>query len=221
MFSSSLLKAQPSADAAAFGYSVVDKGAHHRVWSRSFWLTNQAGQALSFTNSFHELASGMHRWENGDWVEANPVIVAVSNGAVAMGAQHAAYFAANLNTRGSVRIRTPEGVWLKSHVLGLAYHDRNLRTNVLIAQLKDSFGLIVGSNKVVYGWDFYCGDTYLIAGECRVGSAYFEPGAILKFDSGGSLYVDGAFSYDGDYECSGNGCTSRRHVPIATQDHDW
>jgi len=54
--------------------------------------------------------------------------------------------------RGAVRIGTPGGQVIKTHLLGLAYQDTQSGTNVLIAEPQDSGAQIVGSNKVFYSF---------------------------------------------------------------------
>ena len=139
-----------AANPAVPGYIAIERGPHHTVWSRIVADTNSNGSVFLRTSSFTELGNGLNHLENSEWTESEPQIVVTTNGAVGMGAQHTVAFAANLNTRGAIQVRTPEGGWLKSHVLGIAYYDSNLKTNVLIGQIKDSIGEVVSTNQVIY-----------------------------------------------------------------------
>ncbi len=140
----------PHVKAEGGPYSIVERGQHHRVWSRVVRQTNELGQVVLRTNSFTELATGLHRWVNEQWVESMPEFVKTNNGVIARGAGHEARFAGNPNTPVAAQVRMPDGQWLKSHIIGLAYHDTVSGSNVLIAELKDSTAQVIGSNQIVY-----------------------------------------------------------------------
>jgi hypothetical protein len=132
------------------GYSVTATGAHHRVWSRLSFVTNDSGAVSFRTNTFVQLATGLNRWTTNGWVESRPELVDTPNGIVARGAQHGALFAENINSPGSVQIKMSDGQWFKGHPLALAYRDSSTGSNVYFAKVQDSFGQIVGSNRVVF-----------------------------------------------------------------------
>ena len=72
----------------------------------------------------------------------------MSNGtAAATQGQHQAYFPGDIY-QGEIRLVTPDGKTLRSRPLGLSYFDGN--NSVLIAELKDSTGWLVGSNQIIY-----------------------------------------------------------------------
>lgn len=135
--------------ASESGYVVVELGQHHRVWSRVVSYTNEVGQVLWRTNSFTELSTGLHRSVNGRWVESTPQLVITNNEVIGRGAGHDLRLAGNLNSRGAVQVRLPDGQWLKSHILGLAYHDTASGSNVLIAELKDSTAQVTSNQTQV------------------------------------------------------------------------
>jgi len=147
--------AQPQAansrsETAPDGYTVTEQRQHHRVWSKVTSQTNELGQITLRTNQFTELATGLNRLQNGQYVSSTPEIVIDGNRALARGAGHEAIFAGNVNSRNAIQIKTPEGAWLKGRIFGIAYHDVASGTNILIAELKNSAGELVGSNKVRY-----------------------------------------------------------------------
>lgn len=92
----------------------------------------------------------MHYFEKGQWSETKEEIEIVENRAVATKGPHKVSFAANINSPVSVEVLTPDNTRLKIRPLGLAYYDFHTVTNILIAELKDSEGLVVGANQVVY-----------------------------------------------------------------------
>src|SRR5437763_16067976 len=54
------------------GYSITEKGPHERTWQRVRELVDKNGFSQTVTNSYVEMASGMHVWskEKQDWLEA-------------------------------------------------------------------------------------------------------------------------------------------------------
>ena len=85
---------------------------------------------------------------NGQWVASREEIDILSNGtAAATNGQHQAYFPGDIY-QGQIELVTPDGQQLHSRPLGLSYFDGN--NSVLIAELKDSTGGLVGCNQVIY-----------------------------------------------------------------------
>ena len=72
------------------------------------------------------------------------------DGAAATNAAHQVYFAANVNTAPAIRLITSDGKRLSSRIFGLSYFDAATGKAVLLAEIKDSIGLLLGSNRVVY-----------------------------------------------------------------------
>ena len=138
--------------AAGADYSVVERGPHHRVWQRATPSTVALGRAAYTTNSYIELASGMHYQDpkTGQWLESQEVIEGFPGGAVARQGQHRVIFANDLATAGAIDMQTPDGKRLTSHVLGLSYFDASTGTNVLIAEITNCQGVIQAPNQVIY-----------------------------------------------------------------------
>lgn len=140
----------PPAPGPTADYAITERGPHHRVWSRVTWETNALQRPVPITNSYTELQTGLHRWQNNQWIESVPVITPVAGGAIATQTQHQVTFAANLNTRGAITLTTPDGKTLSSHILGLSYFDTGSGQAVLLATTQDSLGGLVGQNQVLY-----------------------------------------------------------------------
>jgi hypothetical protein len=149
-----LAGSEARAGASATGDPVViERGAHHRIWGRVTYHTNRLGRVSALTNSFTELAVGMHRNHGGQWVECSPVIELAPGGAAGLQTAHQIRFAANLNTPAgtpAVDLTTPDGKRLRTRILGLSYFDPVTGEAALIAETQDSIGLIVGDTQVVY-----------------------------------------------------------------------
>jgi hypothetical protein len=133
-------------------YQVVERGPHHRVWQRVVSATDELGRVSYVTNSYVELASGMHYLEpkSGQWLESQEIIESFPGGAIARHGQHQVIFANDLATAGAIDMQTPDGKRLSSHVLGLSYFDASTGTNVLIAEVTNCLGKIVAPNQVIY-----------------------------------------------------------------------
>lgn len=131
-------------------YAVSERGPHHRVWQRTVERQLPSGRTVNELHAYTELATGMHYWENGQWLESQETIELLADGAAALRGQHKAVVAANLNTRGSVYLLTPEGKHLTSNVLCLAYVEWDTGRSVSIAEVKDSIGELLPPNQIFY-----------------------------------------------------------------------
>src|SRR6266542_4503614 len=123
---------------------VSERGPHSRVWERITAVTNGLGQVSAQTNSYTELETSMHRWANGQWVEASADVELTEDGAAATNAAHQVFFAANVNTTPAVVLITPDGKRLSSRIFGLSYFDAATGKAALLAETKDSIGAVVG-----------------------------------------------------------------------------
>ena len=129
-------------------YAVVDRGANHRVWQRTTYETTPDGRQVPHIHKYNELATGMCFQQNGQWVDSKEEIDILPSGTgAATQGQHRAYFPGDIY-QGVVELVTPDGIHLRSRPLGLSYADGS--HTVLIAELKDSVGQLVGPNQVIY-----------------------------------------------------------------------
>ena len=131
-------------------YKPVDRGRDHTTWERYRSETNRSGRVIIHTNRYVALETGKHFSQNGQWLDTREEVAIVPGGAMATNGPHKVGFAANINSRVPVAVRTPGNTTLKIRPLGLAYYDYHAETNVIIAELKDSAGLVVGTNQVLY-----------------------------------------------------------------------
>jgi len=127
---------------------VTERGANHQVWQ---WQTFEAGPNGIVSTHYHkltELATGMHYWQNGQWVPSVPQINVMADGsAAAVQGQHQAYFPADI-FQGQIGLTTPDGLQLQSQPVGLSYADGT--KTVFIAILTNSIGQLVASNQITY-----------------------------------------------------------------------
>jgi hypothetical protein len=129
-------------------YSVVGQDANSQVWQQTTYETAPDGTTIPKVHRYTELASGLNHMVNGQWVESSEYIDILPNGtAAATNGQHQAYFPGDIY-QGQIELVTPDGKHLQSRPLGLSYFDGT--NSVLIAELKDSEGVVVGNNQVIY-----------------------------------------------------------------------
>jgi len=114
----------------------------------------------------------MHHLKDGAWVESTDEVSIASGGAAATNTAHQTFFAANINTRGSIQLTMPDGQTLSSHVICLSYFEPSTGSNALIAELQDSVGQIIPPNQVIY--------TNALAGDCSADIVYQHTKAGLE-----------------------------------------
>ncbi|MEK7707109.1 MAG: hypothetical protein AAB380_03850, partial [Verrucomicrobiota bacterium] len=129
---------------------ITERGPHHRVWERVTTVTDADGKAVSQTNSYTELETGMHFLEKGEWREAKAEIEILADQALARNGAHQVIFAPNLASAGVVDLKTPDDKRLLSHIVGLSYFDGATGQAVLIAEPKDCIGGVLPPNQVYY-----------------------------------------------------------------------
>jgi hypothetical protein len=132
------------------GISVTERGPHHRILSRVSWETNLIGKVVAHTNSYTELATGMHYLKDNQWVESKAEIKLVLGGAEAVDGSHKVKIAANLNSTNAVQFTTPDGKQLRSRIFGLAYYDSSSGQVVLIGRTRDSIGELFPPDRVLF-----------------------------------------------------------------------
>lgn len=129
-------------------WTVGERGPHHRIWTQFLRETNRLGQVSERPiSSYTELQTGLHVWD-GQWVESRPTITIGDDAAVVTGCAYWARFAANANWSNAVEVVTPEGLHLRSRVAGISYSEGGKA--VLIAATKDSIGVVLGEDQVLY-----------------------------------------------------------------------
>lgn len=139
---------EPAAD-GSIRYEEAERGPHHRVVATIRLETNELGEVTASTNSYTELTTCLHYREGDHWLPSEAKIEILPNnaGAAASKGQHKAIFPPEIKS-GIIELQTPDNQWLRSRVWGLAYFDGT--TAVLIAEVKESEGQVVGDNVVMY-----------------------------------------------------------------------
>ncbi|HZM03004.1 MAG TPA: LamG-like jellyroll fold domain-containing protein [Candidatus Saccharimonadales bacterium] len=143
---------QAPTPAASSDYVCVQRSPHSRIWRKAVFETNVTGIVRTNFHSYTELATGLCYLDptTGSYKDSIEQIDLTASGAEAVHGAHKVQWAANAHTPGgAVQLTSPGGQQFSSTVYGLSYWDAAAETNVLIATLQDSFGL-VGNNKVLY-----------------------------------------------------------------------
>ena len=132
-------------------YSVVERGANHRVWQKISYELGPNGQPVPRIHRYTELATGMnYKDANGQWQESKELIESYPGGAIAQQGQYQVIFANDLNSYGAIDMQTPDGKRLRSNILGLMYVDTSTGDTVMFAHLQDSTGQMISPNQVLY-----------------------------------------------------------------------
>ncbi len=128
----------------ALEYIVREKGPHHRKVERVETKLS-GGQLHAVTNSYFELATGMHRNQSGELVAASSTIeILPLVGVVAQQTRHQVSFASTVGSaNGTINLQTPDGKQITSSPLGIAYYDTATGQSVLIAELRPNVGAVL------------------------------------------------------------------------------
>jgi hypothetical protein len=139
-----------SSTPANAGFTVTERSAHHRVWSKTEWETGRGGIQIPHVHKFTELATGLHFTRNGQWAETSTQITLLPDGlgAAATNGPHQVFFPADIY-EGAIQTITPDGKTLTSRPAVLSYFDGT--NNIPISFLTNSIGQILPSgNQVIY-----------------------------------------------------------------------
>jgi hypothetical protein len=144
--------AQTQAAPPAEPFTEVERGPHHKKWVQLSWETGHNGVTIAHTNSYLELATGMHYQKDGQWLESRPDFQVTKAGyAVSQEGQHQVIVSPNLNTPGGVvDLQMPDGRRLRSALLGLNLFDSVSGKTLQIAAVKDSTGQQTAPNEITF-----------------------------------------------------------------------
>jgi archaellum component FlaF (FlaF/FlaG flagellin family) len=133
---------------SATSYTVVSQNANSRVWQSESYEAGQNGLIVTNIHSYEELASGLNYLKNGAWTASEEKISVLPDGTgAATNGQHQIFFPADLSG-GHIEMVTPDGKQIFSQPLELSYFDGT--NTVVLAELTNSVGIVVGNNQVVY-----------------------------------------------------------------------
>jgi RHS repeat-associated protein/uncharacterized delta-60 repeat protein len=127
-------------------------GANHRSWSvqreRSGRHEREGG--VEEPGRIVEIATGMNYWDGQQWLASIARFEAAGEGFVANQLQYMVSLNDNLNRVGSVTVVTHDGVVLHSTPVAIGLYDAASGRSTIIAGIRNSEGVLVQSNKVVY-----------------------------------------------------------------------
>ncbi len=127
-------------------FEVIDQDANSRVLQSKSYEIGPSGEVLTNIHTYTELATGLNYHRDGKWMEASERIEILPNGtAAATNGQHQVYFPGDIY-QGQIEMILKDGKHLKSRPALLSYYDGD--KSVLIAELTNSVGVVVGDNQV-------------------------------------------------------------------------
>ncbi|HEV2693372.1 MAG TPA: LamG-like jellyroll fold domain-containing protein, partial [Verrucomicrobiae bacterium] len=174
--------ANPASDSSVpppTAFQINERGADHRVWQRDTFVKMPDGHIVPQHHAYTELSTGLYyKNAKGEWAESKELIEAFPGGAIARQGPYQVIFANDLNSYGAIDQKIPDGQRLRSHILGLMYHDTASGQALMIAQVQDSQGQIISANQVLYTNAFSGGVSADVRYTYKRGS--FEQDVILR-----------------------------------------
>ncbi|MBI2927416.1 MAG: hypothetical protein HYY24_17100 [Verrucomicrobia bacterium] len=163
--------------------TVTERGPHHRVWQYVTQETDESGAVTEAIHSYTELATGLHYLDGatGQWLESKEEFELVEGAAVARQGQHQVILLANIADDNAVDLLTPDDKRFLSNPRYLSFYDAAANKNVLIAEVKESIGVLVAPNIVLYD---DCFDTLKGAIRYTYTRSSFEQDILLYEDPG-------------------------------------
>jgi hypothetical protein len=160
--------------------AVMGRDADGNTLQVSRALKRQDGATLATaTSRVIELTPGANSFNaiTRSWGAAGESLAASRIGAEGQFGDYSVRFAGNCNSAGAIELTLPNGVVLRSHVLGLYYSDTSSGKSVLLAPLKDSLGATTPKREVVYADAFEGVSADLVY---RASATAFEQDVILR-----------------------------------------
>jgi hypothetical protein len=120
--------------------AITERGPNHQVITRVEERMTARGQLRRATNSYVELASGLNRLVNGQYVASEEKIEILPNdaGVRAHGAQHELVVPQNITSAEGAKLRAADGKLFHTRIYGLALFDPATQASLLIAEPQDS-----------------------------------------------------------------------------------
>jgi len=135
------------------GPIVAGSGPHHRTIQQVWQYIDAEGQLAVSTNSHVELATGLNYPDSktGQWIPAKAEFELTRTGYfIARQTQHQVILSPDPTEEWAVDFLGPDGVRLRSKVLGIAVVDPKTGNSALLAELKQTKPDWVGPGEVIY-----------------------------------------------------------------------
>jgi hypothetical protein len=151
----SILALAASGQSQAQDYSLVQQGAHEKLWGRLVPITNRLGVISFRTKTYCELQTGLSfsNTATGRWEDSSPDFTITKDGyAVALSCQHQLSIAPDLNDPdGVVDVQMPGGQGrLRSAILGLNLFDPASGKSLQIAAANSCVGRQTAPNAITF-----------------------------------------------------------------------
>ena len=135
-----------------FDYSIVEQGEHFNVLRRleSVVAPDGSGKSLR-TNSVVQLETGLNYLDPfGFWRVSDATFRLEGGEAIGDQTPHKVRLPGVMGPQSHVQIALPDGQVAESRVFGLAYYEPQSGRSVLLAELKESNGVLEEPNRIVY-----------------------------------------------------------------------
>jgi hypothetical protein len=147
----------PSSERRSVTGTLLEAGPNERVWTvmpadperasgQDVFREGRGGRRIV------EIGSGMNYWDGNAWAPSDPSFEIAPEGDafVAERVQHRTRLAANLNMPEAVTVTMPDGTVLRSTPVAIGLFDAASGASAILAGIRDSVGMLVGDNQVVY-----------------------------------------------------------------------
>ena len=134
-------------------FQATERSASEIKWEKRIVESLPNGEEASYVQSYIELGAGLNYWDESlrEWVESRELIEPVEGGAIARKGVQQVKFATNLDARGgAIEILNGDGVRLKASIIGIVFRNRASGDSVTVAELKNSEGVLIPPNRLVY-----------------------------------------------------------------------
>ena len=162
------------------GPIIAETGPHDRIVQQVWQFIDLEGNTVLSTNSYVELATGLNYFDHttGQWRPANAEFELTRTGHyIARQTQHQVILSPELAEQGAVDLLAPDGVRLRSTILGLAVVDPDTGKSALLAGLKPTQPDWIAPDQVLYADAF---DTVAADVRYSIGLDRFEQDIILR-----------------------------------------
>jgi hypothetical protein len=149
--------AAPSSERRSVTGTLIETGPNERVWKVISADPERASRGDGSRQEragrrIVEIGSGMNYWDGNAWAPSDPSFEIAPEGDafVAERVQHRTRLAANINVPEAVTVTMPDGTVLRSTPVAIGLFDAASGESAILAGIRDSVGMLVGDNQVVY-----------------------------------------------------------------------
>ena len=118
--------------------AILERGPHHRGYQWTEEVLTPNGGVRTERHRYTQVATGLHYFQDGQWLDSEEKIEITADGAAALHGAHTVVFAPNINTAGAIALGLPGGGRFVFNPVGLAYVDWASGQSVVVANNRKS-----------------------------------------------------------------------------------